>query len=29
MNFLNEKAETKRFSNMKFYIEFLMTDMIN
>lgn len=28
MNFLNEKAETKRFSDMKSYIEFLMTDMI-
>lgn len=28
MNFLNEKAETKRFSYMKSYIEFLMTDMI-
>lgn len=27
MNFLNEKAETKRFSDMKSYIEFLMTDM--
>ncbi len=28
MNFLNEKAETKRFSDMKSYIEFLMTGMI-
>ena len=28
MNFLNEKAEKKRFSDMKSYIEFLMTDMI-
>lgn len=28
MNFLNEKAETKRFSEMKSHIEFLMTDMI-
>ena len=28
MNFLNEKAETKRFSDMNSYIEFLMTDMI-
>lgn len=28
MNFLNEKAETKRFSDMKSYIEFLMTNMI-
>lgn len=29
MNFLNEKAETKRFSDIKSYIEFLMNDMIN
>lgn len=28
MNFLNEKAETKRFSDMKSYIELLMTNMI-
>lgn len=28
MNFLNEKAETKRFSDMKSHIEFLMNDMI-
>lgn len=28
MNFLNEKAETKRFSDMKSHTEFLMTDMI-
>jgi len=28
MNFLNEKAETKRFSDMKSYIEILMTDRI-